>query len=268
MLRKTDLSNPGDASETNSAEGCVTTPTDTAPVPSPAMATESATPSSSMQPATATAEGTPSVSTSASSTDDSGSDDDVCFPGSVTVKLSDGSSKKMGDIIVGDIVQVAHPSSSVKDMDMYTFSPVLGFSHRLPDVIYNHFVTISASDGSSITLTSGHYMYAPDLKRARDVRTGDVLPGDRIVVDVVHGVEDKGLFNPHTETGTIVVNGMVSSCYTESVDVRTAHALLVPVRGMWKVLPKRWRDAFGLDIKDNGSVGLRALLPLIRSSKM
>lgn len=298
VLRKTELSNPGDASETNSAEDCPATPTDTAAGPSPVaaesvmpstVAAESATPSSSA-PAMTTPEAMSSASTSPkeASPSNSGDSDDVCFPGSASVRLVDGTSKKMADIVIGDVVQVAYPiittttnTSGKYNMMPYSYSPVLGFSHRVHNVIYNHFVAITASDGSSITLTPGHFTYAPTLKPARVVRVGDVLPGldgDRMIVDVVYDVKDKGLFNPHTETGTIVVNGLVQSCYTESVDVHKAHALLAPVRAMWKAVPQRWRQSIALDIADKernrgekqwwDTMGLRALLPLVRSTKV
>lgn len=333
VLRKTGLSNPGDVEETTDAEGCPATPTDVAPPVSPVpKPSESGSPSASMNPSetptstssnsASSGEGTANMSPDGGSgAGNDGGDDDgdtVCFPSSASVRLVDGSSKQMSDLTIGDIVQVAHlsPSSSSSSSHHtdnnnteFSFSPIIGFSHRLDDVLYGDFVTITSSDGSSLTLTSGHFTYAPSLKAARDVRVGDALPhgpnggeGRRTVVKVVHGVTDRGLYNPHTETGTIVVNGLVTSCYTESVGVHKAHALLTVVRAMWRMMPTEYRGRPGwamLDIADdrrrkgqqqeeevkeemkggarNGGwwwqkewemVGLRSLLPLVRSRKV
>ena len=39
-----------------------------------------------------------------------------------------------------------------------------------------------------------------------------------------------GLYNPHTMTGDIVVDGVLTSTYTDAVAPSLAHALLWPVR--------------------------------------
>lgn len=44
----------------------------------------------------------------------------------------------------------------------------------------------------------------------------------------------RGLYNPQTTDGSIVVDGVVVSTYTEAVAPRTAHALLAPLRAMFK----------------------------------
>lgn len=46
----------------------------------------------------------------------------------------------------------------------------------------------------------------------------------------VAAVRDVGLYNPHTASGVVVVDGVIVSCYTAAVRAAAAHALLAPVR--------------------------------------
>lgn len=300
FLRMRDLSNPGDASSTNDAGGCEPLADESSNVPPETDDTTTAQTETQTEGGTLFSTPSPTTSPTTSPSPSDGAvmdipmrtpvvednDDDVCFPASASVRMADGTWKKMADIVTGDFVQVAQPyaatSSHTNNMKMtYSYSAVLGFSHRLHDIVYNHFVTIIADDGTSVTLTPGHYTYAPTLRRAREVRVGDRLEGpngERRVVDVLYDVKGKGLFNPHTESGTIVVDGLVQSCYTESVKVAKAHALLAPVRALWKAVPTRYRQRVALDIADDErdgeqdsvgamkSWGLRMLLPLVKSN--
>lgn len=293
FLRLRQLSNPGDASSMNDAGGCdgvgdqssnggpeTQTETETEPVTGGLFASPS--PTKSMSPLPSTIDIVDGVPLRTPVFEDD--DDDVCFPASASVQMKDGTTKKMADISIGDIVEVAYqsPTTTTATTMSYSYSAVLGFSHRVHDVTYTRFVTIIANDGSSVTLTPGHFTYAPTLKRAREVRPGDRLPDNnknhgekRVVTEVLYDVQDTGLFNPHTESGTIVVNGLVQSCYTESVEILKAHSLLVPFRALWKAVPKRYRERVALDIKDRerdgdgvvgvNSWGLRMLLPLVQS---
>lgn len=73
-------------------------------------------------------------------------------------------------------------------------------------------------------------MYANGgLKVARDVRVGDRMSSG--LVRNVRRVVRKGLYNPQTESGVIMVDGIVVSCYTEAIQPIVAHALLSWVRG-------------------------------------
>lgn len=214
FLRMTDLSHPGHEGRTNSAPKC------------PGDEDSSDRDDDSSESARTTFP--PGLSSEETEDGDDGSS---CFPATATVRLVDGSVKLMVELHVGDVVQSGIGGSNV-------FSPVIAFSHREHDIIHSRFVTIVAENGANVTLSSGHYTFAPGLKRARHVRVGDMLPGKAgRVIGIKKGITKVGLFNPHTEAGTIVVNGMVHSCYTETISTGGAHALLAPVRAVFKVLP-------------------------------
>lgn len=194
--------------------------------------------------------------------------------------ISDRSVKNMADVVIGDVVQVARPgagpdgttSTGVKHKMKYTYSAVIGFSHRFRHVTCKCFVTLITDDGSSWTMTPGHYTYAPTMRYALDVRVGvrvHGLDGERVIVDVLNALTDTGLANPNTEEGTIVVDGVVQSCDMDIVEIDKAHALLAQVRAVIKVMPTRLRQRVALDIEDreekDWQSGLRMLFSLVRS---
>lgn len=174
-------------------------------------------------------------------------DGSACFPGDATVELRDGSTVRMDHLQIGSQVKVA-PG---------VYSAVYMFSHKTADVWYR-FVQIRTASGHVIRLTGGHYLYVNDeLIAARGVHVDDrvSVDGKRDVVVAVDRVMGKGLFNPHTEIGDVVVNGVRAACYTTAVRSCTAHSLLLPVRAMFRAtgVTTRWLD--------NGAGALAKMLP-------
>jgi energy-converting hydrogenase Eha subunit B len=130
----------------------------------------------------------------------------------------------MDRLAVGDRVRVG-PS---------TFSTVFMFTHRLGGDSKREFVHVDVASGESVTATAGHYLVANGgLKAAASITAGDTLTlasGEQVAVTEVSRVLMAGLFNPQTEDGRIVVDGIVASTYTQAVHPRVAHALLAPLR--------------------------------------
>jgi Spondin_N/Hint module len=140
-------------------------------------------------------------------------------------------------------------------------SSIFMFSHADADAV-SIFVQIRTTS-TTVTLSPGHYIYAyvrggATSARAGDniagtvlsngtgssaaelVRAGMVVPGDalvspsglRLAVTSVSRVRARGLYNPHSLSGDLVVSGVRVSCYTTAVPPRFAHALLAPVRAL------------------------------------
>eukprot|EP00042_Codosiga_hollandica_P043431 m.411246 g.411246 ORF g.411246 m.411246 type:complete len:245 (-) comp56552_c0_seq4:120-854(-) len=146
-----------------------------------------------------------------------------CFPEDATVQLENGDTKTMAQLAVGDKVLVG-PN---------LFSEVYMFSHKNTDATAT-FVTLATSGNHSLALTADHYIYANDkLMTAGSVKVGDVLQaadGSEVSVTAVSSTTARGLYNPHTLSGDIVVNGIKTSAYTAAVAPGLAHGLLWPVR--------------------------------------
>lgn len=161
-------------------------------------------------------------------------DGDSCFPASATVELASGTHIPMYKLQIGDRVRV---SSS-------EFSDVYMFSHRDIAATEESYVRISTLN-NSVIMTSGHYLPIVNgntegsvFVQAHSVQVGDHIhtaTGDLSRVTEVLLVKAHGLYNPHTESGTICVDGVVTSTFTRSLSSRAAHAMLSPIRALYSV---------------------------------
>lgn len=154
-------------------------------------------------------------------------DDAVCFPSHATVQMEDGTHRKMEDLSVGDSVSVGNGQ----------FSSVFMFTHKL-SAVQNEFVSIESASGITLSLTSGHYLYVNgDLAPAATVVVGDnieLASGASDTVAKIGRVTAKGLYNPQTLHGDIVVNGVRASTYTTAIEPSVAHTLLAPLRAIFE----------------------------------
>jgi len=153
-----------------------------------------------------------------------------CFPADATVQTRTRGIVTMEDLKVGDEVLAGKSQE---------FSKVFMFTHRSRNILVP-FISIETELGYNTRLTSGHMLYVNGyLTRAENVKLGDTLLDaegiSRRVVRITSTMK-RGLYNPQTEHGDIVVNGIVCSTYTDAVVPSVGHALLSPLR-MLKYLP-------------------------------
>lgn len=153
----------------------------------------------------------------------------ACFPSAALVDVVGVGSVAILDLSIGQSVRTG-PGS---------FSVVFAFSHRNPDAI-SEFLVLETESGHGIELSPGHFIPTNGtIQLARDVRVGDevlLASGQTTAVLDVRRITRRGLFNPHTTDGRIVVNGIVATTYTESVEPGVASALLVPVRILYRMM--------------------------------
>jgi hypothetical protein len=171
-----------------------------------------------------------------------------CFAADATVLLESGETRRMEELAVGDRVLAA--GGSFTDVFMFTHKRSAGF---------HEFVELTAAS-RSVYLTPGHYIPLADgrLVAAAAVRVGDgLLLGDGTAVAVARSrrVQRRGLYNPQTISGDIVVDGIVTSTYTRAVEPMLAHTLLAPARAafQWAGL---WTSLF-----EDGFAGISEVLP-------
>jgi hypothetical protein len=158
----------------------------------------------------------------------------------------------MTELAVGDFVRVSASQ----------FSKVVMFTHRDAEVT-SQFVVLSTELAAPLRLSPGHYVYANGkLVTARTVKAGDVLTtsaGDKAVKSV--RIESaKGLFNPQTEHGDIVVNGVKTSTFTDAVSPKLASAVMWGLSALDKlgvsVDSSRWNKGAGDIASAVASIGL------------
>lgn len=165
-------------------------------------------------------------SPSPSPTPDSGS---TCFPASAIVELESGEKVRINTLKVGSTIKVG------KDL----YSKVFDFSHADSEVTAS-FLQITTGTGKQITVTQTHFMYTErGVIPAGDITMHDYMRlenGEVSPVVKISKVQAKGLYNPQTYHGDIIVDGYRASTYTVAILPYTAHALLAPIR---------WIDSLG-----------------------
>ncbi|KAG1942220.1 indian hedgehog B protein [Pimephales promelas] len=172
-----------------------------------------------------------------------------CFPGEALVTMEDGTHRPIRDLRAGDLVLASMGSDGTGDL---VYSEVLTFLDRSP-IAQKHFYVISTEDGANVSLTAAHLLFVwvgncsrggqPMPGALRAIFASDARPGQcLLIVDEeelrkrvsritrVEVREDQGVFAPLTAHGTLVVNGVVTSCYAAVNKQRLAHWAFAPLR--------------------------------------
>lgn len=181
--------------------------------------------------------------------DSSNSAGAACFPSGEIVTLDSGMQIPIENLRVGQHVHLP----SFKRISSSFSSAVFTFSHRDPTIISTVLnITFWTPDNitKQLRVSKGHYIYVHDrdgkyassislspfpthLVPSSYVKKGDYLvgaSGDRLRVIGVEEVPAKGLYNPHTVHGDLIVSDVLVSCFTTAVKPTAASALLSPLR--------------------------------------
>lgn len=163
-----------------------------------------------------------------------------CFPADAQVVTEQGV-KSMEQLEVGDRVFT----------EMGVYSDVFMFTHKQKSGRYP-FIKLTLASGDMLTVSPGHFVYVGgDLIISKQVEVGmkmEVVGKGEIKVVRKEGVWRRGLYNPQTASGSMVVENVRVSTYTKAIEAGIAHALLVPLRAVWTSL-HMWTSALegGLD---------------------
>ena len=131
------------------------------------------------------------------------------------------------------------------------------FSHRDPSTVAL-FISLTTATGASIAATPGHYLWTADaaidsnhnkqagpwiLTRAGDIRIGACMLSadasrvsslcDQVVARTVK--IGKGLYNPHTASGSIVVDGFAAATFSDVLppSLHAHGAITTPFRWLY-----------------------------------
>jgi len=191
----------------------------------------------------------------------------TCFPGSARIYAKDLGPVRIDELEAGDMVLCGDAGQA-----SLSFSPFLGHLHFEPDVSEDYIAIETSMDskvGSPLLISDVHLIFAADSQNGRAIAVcaGDLRKGDWLCrassegdlqraeitsVSIMRGL--KGRYCPLTQTGTIVVEGSLCSCYVNpfvenapawlrrlAANQELAHNLLLPLRLM---------SSFGLKIRD------------------
>lgn len=119
-----------------------------------------------------------------------------------------------------------------------SYSPVFLFTHRSELQRTNDYVRIMTQGNHSLVVTGTHLIYVNGgLAPAKRTMIGDrvlTLSGWKSVTALHLNVHARGLYNPQTLHGNIIVDGFVVSTFTQAVPVRIAVGLLMPLRALFR----------------------------------
>ncbi|XP_020333154.1 indian hedgehog B protein-like [Oncorhynchus kisutch] len=174
-----------------------------------------------------------------------------CFPGRSLVTLDDGSSRAVQDLQPGD--RVLSSSGVDGSRGELVYSEFLTFLDHEP-AARKQFYVLGTEMGANLTLTAAHLvfvtegncsvgesskgvvtrtMYASDVRPGQCVLTagGDKGPQAHLSpVAWTHIQVDTGAFAPLTRHGSLVVDGVLASCYAAMDQHHLAHWAFGPLR--------------------------------------
>ncbi|XP_028255586.1 indian hedgehog B protein-like [Parambassis ranga] len=179
-----------------------------------------------------------------------------CFPGDALVTLESGGQKSISDLRPGERVLASSGSDGRGEL---MYSEVLAFLDQDP-VTRRLFYTLQTDAGPRLSLTAAHLLFVtegncsegapPAHGVLRAAYASDVQPGQCVLVSEgeagqrhsegrlshvsrVGVMERRGVFAPLTQQGTVVVDGVVASCYAVVDQQSMAHWAFAPLRLMY-----------------------------------
>ena len=177
--------------------------------------------------------------------DDTIEERNSCFPGSATVVVDNGKTKTMEELKIGDSVLT---QSATGDL---IYSKVIMFMDSKPSAVVDNYVEIETDNPKrKMQLTRKHLIIIKSENKMNFETTfaEKVKPGDYVKVLSANGTvmvatkvkkvslqRNYGAFAPLTAEGTILVNGIMASCYALTEDQNIAHLSFLP-----------WRVVYGL----------------------
>lgn len=243
MTAAVDMSDLYDLDDPEEVDSCFPTTTPEPYIPPSSRPTPSSTPSISVSPSvTASPSASVRVESSTEPAETSGPDggdngeerteenEKECFPGDAQVQTRGGVRIRMRELKLGDEVLVG------KD----DYAEVFLWTHARNER-WSLFVGVKRDSEEISWMSRGHLVETVDgIKMGQDIQIGDwvkEIDGWKQVIWVGRKWM-KGLYNPQTLSGEIVVNGLVCLTYTKTIRPQMARALLVPMRAIWKAM--RW----------------------------
>ncbi|XP_035533635.1 indian hedgehog B protein-like [Morone saxatilis] len=176
-----------------------------------------------------------------------------CFPGEASVRLEGGGQKSISDLRPGERVLASVGTDGSGEL---VYSEVLVFLDRDPGT-WKLFYTLQTEAGARLSLTAAHLVFVsegncsegavPARGALRTVYASEAQPGQCVLVSEgeagqkhsegrlsritqVSVRESRGAFAPLTQQGTLVVDGVVASCYAVVEQHSLAHWAFSPLR--------------------------------------
>ncbi|EDO36215.1 predicted protein, partial [Nematostella vectensis] len=171
-----------------------------------------------------------------------------CFPSAAQVELDSGERVAMSELRIGDAVKTTDKQGEA------FYTKVVTFLQREPSHLAKYY-TLMTESGAQVTMTESHLIFTKNLQvssnglhRRDAVYAARVRPGDYVYVqtpgeDTTHAEKvvgvalgrEVGAFAPVTAEGTMLVNGVLVSCFADISDHDLANSLMSPLRSFYSM---------------------------------
>lgn len=182
-----------------------------------------------------------------------------CFPANAKVYVKGKGPVCMSDLTHGDLLLCGDEQTG-----HLLFSPFIGYMHESAEATLTC-VTVEAGSAEAdpgLRVSEEHLVFAAAAQdaplvavHAKELRAGDWISrvscdGDlrRVKISSVSKVSEQGLYAPLSQCGTVVVEGILCSCYTDSPHMPAWLRNMVSTHGIGHgaLLPLRLASLLGL----------------------
>jgi len=148
--------------------------------------------------------------------------------------LENGETRLIKDIKLGDSVKYGNNK----------YSKIFAIGHKQYED-FNNYLKIKTTYHEDnnlppLLLSLNHYLYVngDSLQLAKNVKLGDYLVNEKDELTLIISIENvylRGINNPLTIDGSIIVNGIKTSCYTEELHPIIADKLVFPLKAVYRI---------------------------------
>ncbi|MBN3312561.1 IHH protein, partial [Atractosteus spatula] len=180
-----------------------------------------------------------------------------CFPGGARVSLESGRQKAVRDLQPGDRILAASDDGSL------LYSDFLAFLDKEPAARKLFYVVETGEEPPRrLPLTAAHLLFVAGncsgVAPFRTIYASEARPGQCVLTPGGRGPlqpvriasvslqEDRGAYAPLTQQGTVVVNGVLASCYAAFDKHTLAQWAFAPLRLFYDVIGPATRQGDGL----------------------
>jgi hypothetical protein len=158
----------------------------------------------------------------------------VCFSGSTQVETLDRGTISISDLKRGDMVKT-YDQKQLK----WVYSKFVTYLHKDESVV-GKYLSIKTSSNKTLTISSHHFIARLNRNQnskiefvfAKYLQINDLLITENSLGDEIIEIEnvlEKGAYAPLTESGTISVNSIYASCYSNTIVHEIAHIVMQPI---------------------------------------
>ena len=195
-----------------------------------------------------------------------------CFPARATVMTNSGEHKSLHELKVGEKI------SCVRDEGQQDYCEVIGFLHKQESGAHDY-LSIHTDTGHKLEVSASHLIFRSrekscSVSNADDVFASEVTVGDYVYVTTKKGlvssmvtkistIEARGYYAPLTSCGTVVVDGVLASCYAQFDSHRLAQMGMTGARLAYYYAPG-WLQSYLLGADSDGLMTYaKHLTPLV-----